>query len=144
MARVEPYAHLKGNTAVLLDLFSIPFYVLLYVQGRVAGSSGVVFMGYRCAEQGHHSISGELVDGAFIPVYLIHEDLEASVHDLVDFFGIELFGKGCKICRIRKKHGDQFTFTFNGASGSQDLIGQVFGGVGLGLSVVDRWGFLGF
>ena len=53
---------------------------------------GVVLVGHGGAEQGHDPVSGELVDRTFIPVDLVHQDLEAAVHDLMGFLGIYFFG----------------------------------------------------
>jgi len=66
-------------------------------------------------------------------VDFIHQDLETSVHDLVDFLRVEFFRNGRKVCHIRKKHGHQFPLTLDRTPGRQDLIGQMFGGVGPGL-----------
>ncbi len=54
----------------------------------MAGPLGVVFVSYRSTKKSHDPISGKLVDRALIPVDLIHQDLETTVHDLVDFLGI--------------------------------------------------------
>ena len=48
----------------------------------------MVLMCHRCPEEGHDAITRKLVDGALIPVDLIHEDLETPIHDLMDLFGI--------------------------------------------------------
>lgn len=48
-------------------------------------------MGNWSTKQGHDPVSRELVDGSLVFVDLIHQDLKASVHDLVDFLRIELF-----------------------------------------------------
>ena len=50
----------------------------------------MVLVGYRGAEQGHDPVAGELVDGPFIFVDLIHQDLETPIHNLVDFFRVQL------------------------------------------------------
>ncbi len=59
-------------------------------------------MGHRRAKQGHNPIPGKVINGAFISVDLIHQDLKAAIHDLVDFLGIELLGDGCIIGHICK------------------------------------------
>ncbi len=67
----------------------------------------MVLMGQGGTEQGHDPIPGELVDGALIPVDLIHQDLEAAVHDLVDFLRVQLLGEGGEVGHIGKEDGHQ-------------------------------------
>jgi hypothetical protein len=43
----------------------------------IQGAYGMVFVHERRTEQGHDAITGELVDGAFITMYLLRQDLEA-------------------------------------------------------------------
>jgi hypothetical protein len=57
----------------------------------MTGPLGVVFMRHGRTEQSHDPITGKLVDRSFIPVDRIHQDLETAIHDLMDFFRIELF-----------------------------------------------------
>ncbi len=116
---------------------------MLNGQGRVTGPLGMIFMGDRRAEKGHHPISGELVDRPFVAVDLIHENLETPVHDCVNVFRIEFLGQGAKPGHIGEHHGDDLALPLDGASGGEDLIGQVFRGVGLGLLIVDLRRFLG-
>ena len=74
---------------------------------------------------------------------LVHQDLEAPIHDLVDFLGVELLGDGGVIGHVGKEDGHELPFALDGAAGGEDLLGQEFGGVGLGLGVVDGRGFFG-
>ena len=83
----------------------------------------MVLMGQGCPEQGHDPISGELVDGAFILMNLIHQDPQAAVHDLVDFFGVQLLGEGSEAGHIGKQHSHQLSLTLQGTAGVQDFIG---------------------
>ncbi len=93
----------------------------------MAGPLGMIFMGHRCTEKGHDPVAGELVNGAFKLMDLIHQNFKTVIHDQVNFFGFQLFGDGGVAGHIGKKHRYQFAFAFNGASGSEDLIGQEFG-----------------
>ena len=101
----------------------------------------MILMGHRRTEQSHHPVASELVDRPFVPVNLVHQDLEAPVHDLVDFFRVELLGDGSVICDVGEEDGYELAFAFDGASGREDLLGQVFRCVGLRLGVVDGRGF---
>jgi hypothetical protein len=74
---------------------------------------------------------------------LIYQDLETSIHDLVDFFRIEFLGNGRVVGHVREEHRDKLSFTFDGTAGCEDLVGQVSGGVGLRLGEVDWKGFFG-
>ena len=59
------------------------------------------------------------------------------------FFRIKLFSHGSVIGHVSKEHGHQFAFSFNGASIVKDFIGQEFGGVRLGLIIIDGWDIFG-
>ena len=68
---------------------------------------------------------------------LVHQDPEASVHDLVDFLGVELLGEGGVIGNISKENCDDLPFSLDGAASREDLLGQELGRVGLGLGEID-------
>ena len=59
----------------------------------------------------------------------------------MDFFRVELFRNGGIIGNIGKENRDPFALAFDGATGGENLIGQVFGCVGLGLVIGDGRGF---
>ena len=110
---VEADAHLKipaRNPSLTFSLYSARAF--LNGQGRMAGPLGMVLVGQGRTEQGHDPVAGELVDGPLILVDLIHQDPKAPVHDLVHFFGVELFGEGSEAGHIGKEHRDQFTLAF--------------------------------
>jgi len=75
-------------------------------------------------------------------VDLIHQNLETFVHDLVDFFRIELLGHGRIVGHVGEENRYQLPLPFHGASVRKDFLGKKFGGVGLRLAKVDRRGFL--
>jgi hypothetical protein len=58
------------------------------------------------------------------------------------FFGIEFFGDCGVVGHICKEDRHQLALPLYRASVIEDLIGQVFGGIRLGLIVVDRGAFL--
>jgi hypothetical protein len=74
---------------------------------------------------------------------LVHQDLEASVHDLMDFLGIELAGDGGVVGHVREENGDGLSLALDRASSGKDLIGEVLRSVGVGGRVVYRGGFFG-
>jgi hypothetical protein len=46
-------------------------------------------------------------------VDLIHQDLEAAVHDLVDFLRVELFSHRGVVGHIREENRHQFALSLN-------------------------------
>ena len=66
---------------------------------------------------------GELVDGSFVAVDFLQEDLEAAVHDLVDHFGVELLGEGSVGGHIGEEDRHDLALPFQGGPGGEDLIG---------------------
>jgi hypothetical protein len=97
----------------------------------------MVLMGNRGTEQSHHPITGELIDRPLVSVDLIHQNLETAIHDLMDLFGIKLFGQRREIGHIREENRHLLPLPLDGASGGQDFIGEEPGRVGLGLGVID-------
>jgi len=78
----------------------------------MAGPDGMVLMGQGGAEEGHDPIAGELVDGPLVAMDLLHQDLEAAVHDLVDLLGIQLLGEGGEGGHIGEEDGDELALSF--------------------------------
>ncbi len=76
---------------------------------------GMALVGDRRSEKGHNTIPGELIDRTFVSMDLIHQYLEAPVHDLMDFLGIEFFRNGRTIGDIGKEYGYLLSFTFDSA-----------------------------
>ena len=67
---LRPMRSWKGRPYCLLDLLPVVRHGLLDGQGRMAGPLGMVLVGQRGTEEGHHPIAGELVDGALVAVDL--------------------------------------------------------------------------
>jgi hypothetical protein len=103
----------------------------------------MILMRDRGTEEGHQAVTPELIDGALIPVDLIHENSEAAIHDFVHILRVELFRHGSEASHVRKEHGDEFAFTLDGAARGKDLIRKKFRGVGARCLVVDGHGFFG-
>ncbi len=90
---------------------------------------GVVLVGHGRTKQRHDPVAGKLVDGAFILVDLIHQDLKAPVHDLVDLLGVQLLGE-CRIIRhIGKQDGHPFSFPFNRTPVGENFVRKEFRGI---------------
>ena len=76
-------------------------------------------------------IARELVDGAFIPMHLLCQDLETPVHEGMHIFRIEGPGQRAETHDVGKQHRDLLALAFQGAAHGQDLVGQVPRRVGL-------------
>jgi len=83
----------------------------------------MILVGQRGTEKGHDAVTGELVDRPLVLVDLVHEDLEAPIHDPVDLLRVELLGDGGEVRHIRKEDGDELALPFHRASGGEDLLG---------------------
>jgi len=71
---------------------------------------------------GHNSIACKLIYRPLVSVYLVHQDLEAAVHDLVDFLWIEFLSDRGVIGYVGKEDGYEFPFALYGTSGCEDFI----------------------
>jgi hypothetical protein len=73
---------------------------------------------------------------AFVPsvnrhrnrVNLIHQDLKAPLHNLVDFLRVEPFRNDSEVGHISKEHGHQLPLPLDRAPGGEDLICQMLRG----------------
>ncbi len=139
-ARVEADAELEVDAILLLQLLPVVRQGFLDGKGGMAGSLGMVLVGQRGAEEGHHPIAGELVDGALVAMDLIHEDLKAPVQDLMDLFRVQLLREGGVGGHVGEEDSDDLALPFYRGAGGEDLVGQVLGGVGSGDGVVGERG----
>jgi hypothetical protein len=69
---------------------------------------------------------------------LAYKYLEATIHDLVYFLGIELFRHGGEICHVCEEHGHQLALPLDGAARVEDFVSEGFWGVCSRFGVVDR------
>jgi len=92
----------------------------------------------RRAEEGHDPVTGELVDGSFVAVSFVQQNAKAAVHDLVDFFRIELLRQGGEVRDIREHDRDKLSFPFDEGPLGQDLFGKKFRRVRMGPGKIDR------
>jgi hypothetical protein len=96
----------------------------------------MVLMGHRGTKKCHDTVASELVDRPFIFVNFIHQDTKTSIHDLVDFLGVEILSDRRIVGHIGKKHCHQLPLPLDGTASGKDLISKEFRGVGLGFGVV--------
>jgi hypothetical protein len=77
-------------------------------------------------------------------VDLIHQDLKATIQDLVDLLRVQLLGEGGVRGHIGEEDGDDLALALYGRAVTEDLVCEVLGGVGGGAGGVEgRRGFLG-
>ena len=103
----------------------------------MAGPLGVIFMGDGRPEQGHDPVAPKLADRALEAVDFIHQDPAAAVHDPVDVLRVQLLGHGRKPGHVGEHHRHQLALALQGPASGQNLVRQVFRGVGFRLPVVN-------
>ena len=124
---VEPDTHPEIYSILSLQLLAIGNKSLLDSQRSVARPLRMILVGYGGSEESHYPIAPELIDRALTLVDFIHENTEAAVHDLVDFFRIELLRHGGEPSHIREHHRHELALAFNGASVVRILSTRCFG-----------------
>jgi hypothetical protein len=92
----------------------------------------MVLMCNRRTEKGHDPVTKHLVYGAFIAVNRFHHKTEDRVQEFPGLFGSSIGDQFHRPLEIGKEYGNELAFAFNGGAGGEDLVGKVFGGVGLG------------
>src|SRR5262249_25885592 len=130
-ARVEPHPHPEVDPVGPLHVVGERLEVVLDRERRAQRALSVVLVSDRRTEKRHHAIAEELVDRALVTVNRIQDDLEGAVHDPVDVLGIELLRHRRESRHVREHHGDDLPLALAGAFGGEDLLGEVFGWVGL-------------
>jgi hypothetical protein len=80
-ARVDPHPHAEVDPVEALDVGGERPQALLDRQGGPQRTGRVILMGDRGAEERHHPVAEELVDGALVPMDGGEDDLERPIHD---------------------------------------------------------------
>jgi hypothetical protein len=101
------------------------------LQGSQDRPPRLVFMGERRPEQGHKAVTQELIDRPLVAVDLDQGQLEKPVQEGVHGFGTHALSQDREVRQVAEKDGDLFALALEGASGGQDLLGEVLRGVGL-------------
>ena len=102
----------------------------LHRQGGIAGAQGVVLVGNGRAEHGHDAIARHIVHRALKAVHGVHHALQGRIEERLAGFGIEVADQLGIPFEVGKQHRDLFALAFHGASGGEDLLGQIGRGVG--------------
>jgi hypothetical protein len=103
----------------------------------------MIFVGNGSAENGHQTVTKELVDRAFVPMDLVHEEAETFVHDLVACLRVQFPKHGGRVCRVRKHDGHNFALALYRTACGKDFVDKVLGGLRIGSVEVQRFGFFG-
>lgn len=88
-------------------------------------------MRHRRAEERHHAIAEDFVEVTFVFVDFVDECLARGVDEIVDLFGIQLFGDGGESADVGKEDRDGAPFTLDLFAGAGDFFGER-GGDGAG------------
>src|SRR5438105_2106996 len=129
-ARVDAYAHLQAESTLGLERLGHVTESALNAQSGVYRPAWTIFVGERCAEQGHDPVARVLIDRPLEAVHLRRNMLEAAIDEVVHVLGIELLGEGGETRHIGEQYRDLFAFPFQGTAGGEDFLGQVLGRVG--------------
>jgi hypothetical protein len=82
----------------------------------------MIFMSDRSSEERHDSIPGILANGALVPIDLMDQKSETSIHDLMDLFRVELLRERREVGHFGKEDRHQFSLSFERAPGSEDFV----------------------
>jgi hypothetical protein len=130
LARVETHADLDGHPEAAKHVLGVALHRILHPQRRIAGADRVVLMGERRAEERHDPVAHHLVDGALVAVDRLHHVFEHGVEELARLFGVPIGQQLHRALQVSEEHGDLLTLAFDGRFGGEDLLGEMFGGVG--------------
>ncbi len=126
-SRMDPHPHLK------IGAVGFAHFVAQRLEGSMHRESGRhratrrVLEGDRGAEERHHAVAGELVDGSLVLVHLVEDGLDAAVDDLPDPLRIGRFGEGGEPHHVHEHDRDVFAFPLEGIPRGQDPLGEVLG-----------------
>jgi hypothetical protein len=133
---VESRAHRELDTA-RAELLRVDAQALGEVERRVTGATGVVLVGEGRPEERHDPVAGVLVDGAFEAVDALGEDREEAIEDRVPLFGLDPLRDLHGALDVHEQHRDVLALALQGASRSEDAIGEMAGGVGAGWAIAE-------
>jgi hypothetical protein len=89
----------------------------------------MVLIGERRPKQGHNAITQDLVHGPFEAVHSRHHVLKEQVKELARLLEVAVGQQLHGALEIGEQHRHLLTLGFQGASGVQDLLGQITRGI---------------
>ena len=127
---VETHAHAQLQAPGAAHLVGGGLHGRLHGQGGIAGAQGVVFVGNGRAKQGHNAIAQHLIHRALEAVHGVHHAVDGGIEELLGGFGIETPDEFRRVLEVGKQHRDLLALAFQGGAGGEDLLGQIWRGVG--------------
>ncbi len=131
LAGVQAHPDLRLDPMQAAKVFRVPFDGLLHSQGGIARSDRVIFVGERCAEEGHDPVSHHLVDGAFVEVHGLHHALEHRIEDLARLFGITVGQELQRSPEVSEQHRHPLALAFQRPPRGEDLLGEMLWRIGV-------------
>ena len=95
-------------------------------------------MRQRRPKQGHDAIAHHLVDGAFVLVHGRHHAVEHRIEQLPRLLRVALGQQLHGPLEVGEEHRDLLALAFQGGAGGEDLLGEVWRGVGQGCLVLSQ------
>ena len=128
-ARVEPHAHREAEPLLPPQLVRVATQLIAQAKRRVAGPLRVVLVGDRRPEQRHDAVARVLVDGPFVAMHPLRQDLEEAVEDAVPLLGVDLLGQLHRALHVGEEDGHLLALALQGGLRLEDLVGEVLRGV---------------
>jgi hypothetical protein len=122
LARVEAHSRREGKRVRATKLVGVGAQGLAQVEDRQASALGVILVRNGRAEKGHDPVARVLVDRAFEAMNAFRKDREEAIHDLVPFFGVDLFGEVHRALHVGEEHRHLLPLALEGRAGSEDLL----------------------
>lgn len=99
----------QRRTAGAVHLRGVGAHGRLHRQGGVTGPQGVIFMGQRDAEQGHHAVAQYLVDGTAVALHGVRHGAQDGLQELLNAFGIQVTNECQRTTDVGKEDGHLLT-----------------------------------
>jgi len=138
VAGVEADADLDFHALGAAKLIRVAPDGVLHPERGIARAHGVIFMGERGAEERHDAVAHHLIHGALVAVDGVHHPLEHGVENLARLLGITVGEQLHGALEVGEEDGDLLALALEGGLRSQDLLGEVPGGIALRNAEVRR------
>jgi hypothetical protein len=126
---VEAHAHLHRDAVRAPHLLAVAADGLLHRQAPITRPHRMILMRQRGAEQRHDPIAHDLVDGALVAVHRGHHALQHRVEELAGLLGVAVGEQLHRALEVSEQHRDLLAFSFEGAFGGEDFLGEIGGRV---------------
>jgi hypothetical protein len=133
-AGIQPLTDLEADSPAQLKLCLEGIERIADRERRVHGALRVVFMCDRRAEQRHDAVAEELVDGAFVAVHRVEQQLERARHRGVDILRIEPLAERGEARDVHEVDRHLLPLSGERRGRGEDLGGEMTRRVGAGRS----------